>query len=503
MNSEIELKFYLRDDSVAQIEPILADFSILQNEVRHLRSVYFDTKQRQLRRWRMGLRIRSGDEQNVQTVKTAGRVVGGLHDRPEYNQVVEGSRPQLSRFENLPWPEEVDLSELENALLPIFVTDFKRTTWLVDLQNETLVEVALDSGKLEVDGREEPICELELELVKGDVGQLFFLGEKLSSLGALILGSTSKAKRGYTLADGLPSEQPIRLGFVPLENDDSLPHALHKSVDYALSHWQRHQQVYIDSLSYRALSELKQAAQLIHQVVSMYQDVVEFSCPWHDDLLWLIRQLGWLDEACHIQGLMDDQGKFIRKLTNKRTIYRQLEQRLSELPDTDEVLQLLSSERYNKLMLALIQWIYQKEDMQAKQSLSLNEFASTALQECWQKLRDSEFGEQLSLDFNQYTRLAGQLKRNLMLGNCLGALFEATSRDEFRSLWLDLLGGIEDLRLLEPIAELADDSVDDKDEAKQLNKWLKRKQDSITDAMEFTRTQALSKADYWLLNNVS
>ncbi|MFM2486523.1 CYTH and CHAD domain-containing protein [Celerinatantimonas yamalensis] len=496
MNSEIELKFYTPDDCLAKLHRILDEFSILQHEVRHLRSVYFDTNDRQLRRWRMGLRIRSGDEKNVQTLKTAGRTVGGLNERPEYNQVIDGQRPQLSRFEQLDWPADVSLDTLEQALLPIFVTDFERTTWLVDLDNETLIEVALDRGELEADERREPIHELELELIKGDVGQLFYLAQQLAQLDGLLLASTSKAKRGYALADGLPNEQPARLGFVPLTPQNSLLDAFNHSIEYALAHWQRHQQIFIESSQLRALFEIKQAARLMHQILNLYQEVLNFDCPWHSELLWLVRQFDWLDEATHIRSLLDEQGKFIRKLSNRRVVRKKLDQRLALLPDAEQMMQFIGSARYNALILNMALWIYQGGTIQPKQPQELVDFASRTLEQSWQDLRQSEFAL-ASIDLAQYTRMAGRLRRNLMVGNCLGALFDPKARDEFRLLWLDLLGGIEDLRLLEPIAELARNLSEHEEDVKKVRKWLKRKQASITDAMEFTRTEALARDDYW------
>ena len=51
----------------------------------HLFNQYFDTEDRQLSKHGIGFRIRSHEDNVEQTVKTAGSVVGGLHQRPEYN----------------------------------------------------------------------------------------------------------------------------------------------------------------------------------------------------------------------------------------------------------------------------------------------------------------------------------------------------------------------------------------------------------------------------------
>ncbi|HBF47976.1 MAG TPA: adenylate cyclase, partial [Shewanella frigidimarina] len=76
---------------------------------KKLTNGYFDTDDLQLRRWDMGLRVRGFDNQLEQTIKTAGRVVGGIHSRPEYNVNIDQKTPILSRFPKEIWPIGNDL----------------------------------------------------------------------------------------------------------------------------------------------------------------------------------------------------------------------------------------------------------------------------------------------------------------------------------------------------------------------------------------------------------
>ena len=76
----------------------------------------------------MGLRVRQKNNDFTLTLKTDGKVVGGLHSRPEYNlSIPNNSVPtteqltSLCSFENLP----------SATLQPIFSTDFNRTFWLI------------------------------------------------------------------------------------------------------------------------------------------------------------------------------------------------------------------------------------------------------------------------------------------------------------------------------------------------------------------------------------
>ena len=72
----------------------------------------------------MGLRVRRENNDFTLTLKTDGKVVGGLHSRPEYNlSIPDDSVPtsaqltSLYPFENLPFA----------TLQLIFSTDFNRT----------------------------------------------------------------------------------------------------------------------------------------------------------------------------------------------------------------------------------------------------------------------------------------------------------------------------------------------------------------------------------------
>ena len=201
MEVEIELKFIFNKKFVYLLHNTLSRFNCISSKTQFLHNVYFDTVQWNLRQLDMGLRIRSCDGKSVQTIKTAGRVIGGLHQRPEYNEPIEGLRPKLAFFNNKIWPKNYDIKKLEQQLTPIFSTDFERKTWLIEIADDTLIEVAYDNGFIETNQGKVALCEIELELVKGDAKQLFILGNEIAKLPCIRLGNVSKAQRGYMLAD--------------------------------------------------------------------------------------------------------------------------------------------------------------------------------------------------------------------------------------------------------------------------------------------------------------
>lgn len=207
MTTEIELKYLLpatngknntvADDITAMLEKSHVSFEVAQNQ---LTNDYYDSDHLSLRKIDFGLRIRTKGEQYEQTIKTAGKVVGCLHQRPEYNINLDRNELNLSLFDEDIWPENTDVSTLEQELNIIFSTNFLRKTWLIH-QGDNVIELALDRGEI-FTTLSEPrlvINELEIELVSGDEQALFVLAKQLMAVVSMTPGKLSKAARGYTL----------------------------------------------------------------------------------------------------------------------------------------------------------------------------------------------------------------------------------------------------------------------------------------------------------------
>lgn len=165
-----------------------------EGEVRDLVSRYFDTSRQSLRKRGLVLRVRRDGERSVQTLKQEG---DGTFSRPEWESPVEGDAPDLDAVETSGlWP---DLSGV-GTLRPLVQTDIRRTTWQVD-RNGSLIEVALDEGSVSAASRTSPVAEIELELKRGEPGDLFRLALDIASAGPVKLGMRSKSERGFGLLD--------------------------------------------------------------------------------------------------------------------------------------------------------------------------------------------------------------------------------------------------------------------------------------------------------------
>lgn len=179
-----------------------------------LQNIYYDTPTLDLARTRIALRLRLAPRGWLQTLKTAGRSVDGLHARGEWEMPVSGPALDLDALRAAcDDPEALAaLQSFQDAgvpLIPVFRTDFNRTVWHVR-RDGARIEVALDLGKVFVPDSaadaQTAIEELELELQGGDGSDaeneaaLIRFADKLrAAFPGLHADDTSKAARGYAL----------------------------------------------------------------------------------------------------------------------------------------------------------------------------------------------------------------------------------------------------------------------------------------------------------------
>lgn len=272
MTVEIELKFIATPEAVAALPQQLAAWPNQHSAPQKLTNIYFETVDNFLRSQDMGLRIRGFDDSYEMTIKTAGKVVGGLHQRPEYNVAIAAPELALERFPADIWPEGCDLAALQQALQPLFRTDFAREKWVVTY-GESEIEVGLDQGEVRAGELSEALCEIELELQQGNTGDLLALANALAEHGGLRQGSLSKAARGYHLAQGDAARERRPLSVLKPAAKSSVEQGMIASFELALSHWQYHEELWLrgDAQARRSVME---AIALIRQALVVFGGLV-------------------------------------------------------------------------------------------------------------------------------------------------------------------------------------------------------------------------------------
>ncbi|TFZ07938.1 CYTH and CHAD domain-containing protein [Ramlibacter humi] len=170
-----------------------------------LRAVYLDTADGALARAGIALRLRREGADWVQTLKARG---SGPFERLEDNVPVPSSgdavpSPDLARHREPRVREALRraVGDAPAAVLPLFEVSVTRHVRRMRF-GDSLVELALDDGRISAAGRTRPIRELELELVEGGFGDLLQLARRWREKHGLWLAVASKAERGRRLAAG-------------------------------------------------------------------------------------------------------------------------------------------------------------------------------------------------------------------------------------------------------------------------------------------------------------
>ncbi len=247
MADETELKLHLPAtavDALAQRKPL--DSAVARRQ--RLDAIYLDTADRLLQRNAMALRLRRSGRRWVQTLKSAGKAIGGLSVRGEWETParMRDGRPHidLAALADTPLPALLGGRGIR-ALVPVFRTRFTRDARTLT-RGSSLIEVAIDRGRIEAlaarPRRYEELSEIEFELKQGRAEDLFALALRLVGRGRnalpLVPLPLSKAERGYLLADDgkLAPQKAAARGFVAgLTADQSAGTALRTIMAHGLS----------------------------------------------------------------------------------------------------------------------------------------------------------------------------------------------------------------------------------------------------------------------------
>ena len=194
VETEIKLSLPPRAASGLDKHPLLAGSKPLR---QRLLNTYYDTPDLRLQRERIAVRYRKKGGQWLFTVKCAAPSAGGLARRNEWEVPGLPGEFDFSHVDDKKL--RYLLESLRTELTPAFTTDFMRNAWIIEPKAGIRIELALDRGWIESNGRRAPICEVELELLEGNVDALFTAASALQTDLPLHPEVASKAERGYRL----------------------------------------------------------------------------------------------------------------------------------------------------------------------------------------------------------------------------------------------------------------------------------------------------------------
>lgn len=269
MAIEIELKLQLCPKTVKVLHehPLL---SKLESQKIKLLNTYFDTPALDLHARRVAMRFRKKGWAWLLTVKSAEPASGGLAMRNEWECPATPGVFDFSHVDNQDFRNY--LESVTPQLHPVFTTDFRRQIWHVPY-GESLIELALDRGKVHSKGKTMPICEIELELISGNIGDIFALTKFLQKNYKLYPAIASKAERGYSLFMG-QAIAPFRSRPGILTEELSPVEAFRQIALNCLEHFQRNEEGLRSSKDPEYVHQARVALRRLRSAIKLFTPVL-------------------------------------------------------------------------------------------------------------------------------------------------------------------------------------------------------------------------------------
>ena len=298
MPQEFELKLECEPNKAEDLKRHLAGARSGNSHTETITSVYFDTDDKKLGDAGVSLRVRSLGGRHIQTIKTLQP--GQLFLRGEWEQEIKGPWPDLGGAKNTAL-EPLSKQDLAELLRPVFESRVQRTVQLVH-ENGSQIEVALDQGVIDTGQNSSPLCELELELKKGNPRGLFRLARELSGAVPLQLAVKSKPERGYALLHGseYPSEKSIDL---EIPHNTSVEQAFKAIARSCLRQLLANRPAMLAGKP-EALHQMRIGLRRLRTAISIFKHVVADSQREHikSELKWITRELAPARELDALNG---------------------------------------------------------------------------------------------------------------------------------------------------------------------------------------------------------
>lgn len=192
MGVEFELKYSAKPEQQEEIRKLYFH----DHQRWEMATVYYDTPSQSLSARHITLRCRQENDSSVCTVKTPISGYGRGEWDCECDDIVRAIPILCAKG------APAELAELTGeGVQEVCGARFTRLAARVAL-GDTQLEIALDRGILTGGGKEEPLCEVEVELKAGNPEHAVAFGLKLQKDFGLISQEKSKFRRALALAKG-------------------------------------------------------------------------------------------------------------------------------------------------------------------------------------------------------------------------------------------------------------------------------------------------------------
>ncbi|MEQ9491055.1 MAG: CHAD domain-containing protein [Alphaproteobacteria bacterium] len=446
-NEEVEVKLSLPPEQANSFRrsTLLRDHKVARAQTAQLISTYFDTPSLGLRRNGMALRIRQAGGLREQTLKWSNKPSSGLQSRTEFNTPIEADVPDFGVLKEAGMRDMLSATGSIKKIAPVFATDVKRTTWLLDF-NGSRIEVALDEGEIRSDDRVEPISEIELELKDGEPVALIDLAILIAGRLNVCPAVDSKAGRGYALFDN-EKRTAKKVKSPELTADDTVVSAFQTFMHGGIKQLLENRQVIIDGEDAEGVHQGRIAVRRMRAAVSVFKPILE-----EGSLAKAQAELRWMQQEL---GPARDWDVFLETTVNPL---------LARLPDSAALRALakaaqaqqeagyerarafLSSRRFAVSLLWLERWLLEVAD-ESRKTEPLVDFAARLLQSRRKKARRKAGENVTALPEATLHELRIELKKLRYTAQLFKSLYPGAKTDAYMqrlSAMQDCLGGLND-----------------------------------------------------------
>jgi triphosphatase len=272
---ETELKLLLAPQDLRRLrrDPRIKALQRGRASVRRVHSVYYDTPERALLRAGLALRLRSDGARWLQTLKAEGAAAAGLHLREEWEWPLPGEALDFGLLATAPEAKLFRSPRLRAALVPVFRTEFERTSLRLGFADGSLAELCLDQGEIRSGRRASAISEAEIELLAGSPTRLYELALELVERLPLRLGQASKAERGYALSRK-GGTQPVRAAQLVLDKQGSVGASFAAVVRNCMAHLQTNEAGFLAGRDPEYLHQVRVALRRMRACFSLFKAVL-------------------------------------------------------------------------------------------------------------------------------------------------------------------------------------------------------------------------------------
>jgi triphosphatase len=443
---EVELKLELPAAAIPQLRKLPLIRALQASAKRSSQvSVYFDTDKHKLRRHGLVLRVRRIGDRYIQTIKAMHN--SNILTRNEWESEIADGQPDLAQAHGTAL-EDLLTGKLYRKLKPQFETSVRRTLFPLE-RDGAIIELALDEGTIDTGAASMRLCEIELELERGDKEHLFDVARLLARALPVQLALASKSERGYRLLDGAHGA-PVKFAAVPLSPDMPTREAFREIGRACLRQIAGNEPAVLKDDA-EGVHQMRVGLRRLRTAISLFSAILEDPQTENikAELKWLTSELG---PARELEVLI---ARVIKPVRQRRSGWDDIPrlsqqfagQRVAALARAREA---IGSERYRLLKievsawLEIGEWLAPQDDLvRDRGELAVETFAAEQMSLRRRKLRKraKSFAE---LDARRRHKLRIQAKKLRYATDFFGSLFSGKQSDKRRAKFLAALETVQD-----------------------------------------------------------